>query len=122
MRRHIAKFDYKPPVTRQAKRKKRNESQKHLRNKRLRQTYFATAYNKNKSVDAACGSNRTKKRKKYIETTIDDFFPIAEKTDHEMLIQDENEGLVRNLAFELSNTAKNIIKNVLHSKNNREKL
>ena len=122
MRRHIAKYNQSIPkrksTRKSTKSKKRNESQRSRRNKRLRQTYFSTTYGKNKddSFENAADKSRSIKRRKYRETTLDEFYPIMEKPDEEMQAEKESARRAKEAKNSLSDMAKNVIKNVLHSK------
>lgn len=79
VRRHVAKrpkkvYEYDKLPTKSALKRTR-------RNKRLRQTYFATSFNKN----SGSGKESSRKRMKLVDTTLDMYFPVKENRDAEMV-------------------------------------
>lgn len=66
---------------------KKNQDRRAKRNKRLRQTYFATAFANNfNSFDLGNGGSR---KKRLVDSTIDMYFPIKETPDVEMVAVEE---------------------------------
>ena len=79
VRRHVAKrpkkvYEYDKLPTKCALKRSR-------RNKRLRQTYFATSFGKN----SGSGKEKCRKRAKLVDTTLDMYFPVKENSDIEMV-------------------------------------
>lgn len=113
VRRHVLKYNHEP--VRRSKRIKNKELKRSTHNKRLRQTYFMTSFHsKNKSLDNKDETNRKIKRKKYRDTTLDEFFPIVERPeDEEMLIEDcNNDQPTHKNKLHITEEAKAIIKKI----------
>ena len=85
VRRHVAKrpkkeYEYDKFL-------KKNQDRRAKRNKRLRQTYFATGFANNfHSFDIGNGAG---KKKRLVDSTIDMYFPVKETPDIEMVAVEE---------------------------------
>lgn len=85
VRRHVAKRPKK--LYAYDKNLKRNKSKRAKRNKRLRQTYFATSYNN--AFNSFDMGDQSCRKKRLIDSTIDMYFPVKEEQDEGMQIMDE---------------------------------